>query len=129
MITVYGMNEKLGNLSYHDAQNEYGFQKPFSEETAKLIDQEVRALIETAFRRTKELLIEKKAQLEILAQELLKKEILFQHDLEVLIGKRPFEHKPAFETEATENGTEKKEVAAEPEKEVPPPITINPKLA
>jgi AFG3 family protein len=93
MVTIYGMNTKVGNLSFYDPQNEYGFQKPYSEETAKMIDQEVRELIERAYERTKSLLVSKRNELEVLAQELLKKEILFQQDLERLIGRRPFEIK------------------------------------
>ncbi|PVD51109.1 AAA family ATPase [Terrimonas sp.] len=93
MITVYGMNDKIGNISYYDPQQDNYFTKPYSEETGKLIDEEVRKLIDEAYVRTKNLLTEKKQQVEILAKELLKKEVLFQSDLEHLIGKRPFEEK------------------------------------
>ncbi|MFT3949636.1 MAG: ATP-dependent zinc metalloprotease FtsH [Agriterribacter sp.] len=93
MITVYGMNDKIGNISYYDPQQDNYFTKPYSEETGKLIDEEVRKLIDEAYVRTKNLLTEKKQQVEILAKELLKKEVLFQSDLEYLIGKRPFEEK------------------------------------
>ncbi|MES2380275.1 MAG: ATP-dependent zinc metalloprotease FtsH [Bacteroidota bacterium] len=93
MVTVYGMNDKVGNLSFYDANQEYGFQKPYSDKTAELIDQEVRLLIDTCYQKTKALLTEKKDLLEILAQELLKKEIIFQADLEVILGKRPFEYR------------------------------------
>jgi len=94
MVTIYGMNEKVGNVSYYDPQMEYTFQKPYSEETAKIIDEEVRALIDRAYSRTKQVLNERHTELEKLAQELLEKEILFQQDLERLIGKRPFEKHP-----------------------------------
>ncbi|MEO6870380.1 MAG: ATP-dependent zinc metalloprotease FtsH [Ginsengibacter sp.] len=97
MVTVYGMNDKVGNVSYYDPTQENTFQKPFSEETGKMIDEEVRKLIEVAFVRTKALLTEKKHEVEILAQELLKKEVLFQSDVEALIGKRPFEDKKALD--------------------------------
>jgi len=97
MVTVYGMNDKVGNVSYYDPQQENTFQKPFSEETGKMIDEEVRKLIEKAFERTKELLTEKKNQVEIIAQELLKREVLFQSDVEALIGKRPFHDKKALD--------------------------------
>lgn len=93
MVTVYGMNEKIGNISYYDPQQDNYFTKPYSEETGKLIDEEVRKLIEVAYIRTKALLTEKKAQVEILAKELLHREVLFQSDLELMIGKRPFEEK------------------------------------
>ncbi len=93
MVTVYGMNEKIGNISYYDPQQENYFTKPYSEETGKLIDEEVRKVIEKAYARTKALLLDKKQQVEVIAKELLTREVLFQSDLEALIGKRPFEEK------------------------------------
>ena len=91
IVTVYGMNDKIGNVSFYDSkQSDYNFTKPYSDATAELIDKEVKALIDKAYKRTKELLLSKKKELEILAQELLKREIIFQSDLEGLIGKRPF---------------------------------------
>ncbi len=114
IVTVYGMNEKIGNLSYYDSkQSEYNFTKPYSEATAELIDNEVKNLIERAYARTKRLLTKKKKELEIIAQELLKKEIIFQSDLEGLIGKRPFEHQTAYE--AFTNGTMQNEQKEENE--------------
>lgn len=97
MVTVYGMNEKIGNVSYYDPAQENTFQKPFSEETGKMIDEEVRKLIEKAFERTKQLLTEKKNEVEIIAQSLLKREVLFKSDVEALIGKRPYEDKKALD--------------------------------
>ncbi len=93
MITVYGMNDKLGNISYYDPNQEQTFTKPYSEKTAEMIDNEVRKLIDEAYIRTKALLNEKRGDVEKLAKELLEKEVLFQSDVEALIGKRPFEHK------------------------------------
>ena len=93
MITMYGMNDKLGNISYYDPQQENYFTKPFSEETGRIIDEEVRKLIDEEYSRTKALLQEKKQQVEAIAKELLTREVLFQSDLEQLIGKRPFEEK------------------------------------
>jgi AFG3 family protein len=93
MVTTYGMNDKVGNVSYYDPQQENYFTKPFSEETGKMIDEEVRKLIDVAYVRTKKLLTEKREDVEKLAKELLKKEVLFQSDVEALIGKRPFEEK------------------------------------
>jgi AFG3 family protein len=93
MITVYGMNDKLGNISYYDPTQEQTFTKPYSEKTAEMIDNEVRKLIDEAYERTKALLTEKKGAVEKLAKALLEKEVLFQSDVEALIGKRPFEHK------------------------------------
>jgi AFG3 family protein len=92
MVTMYGMNDKLGNISFYDSKgSEYNFNKPYSEQTAKEIDDEVRKLIAEAYVRTKELLTEKKDALEAVAQQLLAKEVLFQSDLVRLLGERPFE--------------------------------------
>jgi cell division protease FtsH len=91
MITVYGMNEKLGHISFHDqGQPEYVFSKPYSENTAQTIDEEVRIMIDSAYKRTKKLLWNKRRQLEWVAEELLKKEVIFQQDLERIIGPRPY---------------------------------------
>src|SRR5450432_3229298 len=97
MVTVYGMNDKIGKISFYDPQQETSFTKPYSEETSKLIDEEVRKLIDVAYEKTKELLIEKRADVEKLANELLEKEVLFQSDVETLIGKRPYEEKRALD--------------------------------
>ena len=94
MVSIYGMNDKIGNISFFDPQQgDYNFTKPYSDETAKMIDEEVRKLIDKAYERTKSLLIEKKPEVEKLANALLEKEVLFQSDVEILIGKRPFEEK------------------------------------
>lgn len=97
MVTIYGMNSKVGHVSFNDSTGEFAYSKPYSEKTSELIDEEVRNLIQNAYERTKQLLTEKREQLENLAQELLRKEILFQYDLESIIGKRPFEHKTNYE--------------------------------
>ena len=91
MVTVYGMNEKVGNVSFNDPTGEYGYQRPYSEQTAQLIDQEVRSMIDSAYKRTIDLLTEKKSEVESIALELLDKEIIFKSDLERIIGKIPFE--------------------------------------
>jgi AFG3 family protein len=108
MVTVYGMNEKLGNISYYDPAQENMFTKPYSEETGKLIDHEVRLLIEDAYIKTKALLTEKRGDVEKLAKELLVKEVLFKSDVESLIGKRPFEEKKLLDVDP------KNEIAKEP---------------
>lgn len=98
MVTMYGMNDKIGNISFYDSkQSEYAFTKPYSEATAEAIDREVRQLVDTAYQHVKQLLLEKKEELEKIAQELLKKEILFQSDLETLIGKRPFDKETTYQ--------------------------------
>lgn len=91
MVTMYGMNDKIGNVSFYDSkQADYAFNKPYSDATALTIDDEVRRIIQEAYGRTKELLTSKMVELKAVAQELLRKEILFQSDLERLVGKRPF---------------------------------------
>ncbi len=99
MVTVYGMNNKVGNVSFYDPNQENTFTKPFSEETGKIIDEEVRGIIDGAYLKTKELLTEKRDEVEKLAKELLKKEVLFKSDVEALIGKRPFEEKKILDVE------------------------------
>ena len=91
MIIMYGMNEKVGQISFNDPQGEYGFQRPYSDKTAELIDVEVREMINAAYKRTLELLTEKKDDVEKVAQELLEKEIIFKDDIERLIGKRVYD--------------------------------------
>jgi AFG3 family protein len=97
MVTIYGMNEKVGNVSFNDTQGEYQFNKPYSEKTSELIDQEVRNQINEVYGRTKKLLIDKREGLIKLADKLLEKEILFQSDLEEILGKRPFEHRTTYD--------------------------------
>ncbi len=98
MVSVYGMNDKIGNISFYDSKrSDYMFEKPYSESTAKLIDDEVKKLVDGAYQRTKNLLISKRHELEVIAQELLSKEIIFQNDIERLIGKRPFAHQTTYE--------------------------------
>jgi cell division protease FtsH len=96
MVTVYGMNEKVGNVSFYDPQTENQFTKPYSEETGKLIDDEVRLLVDKAYQRTKRVLQERRKEVEDLAHALLEKEVLHQQDVELIIGKRPFEEKKVF---------------------------------
>lgn len=108
IVTVYGMNDKLGNISFYDSkQSDYSFTKPYSEATAKTIDEEVRKIIESAYERAKGLLKDKSKELNVIAEKLLEKEIIFQNDLEDLIGKRPFERQTTYQ-EFT-NGKEKHE--------------------
>ena len=97
MVTTYGMNDKIGNVSFYDPSQENTFQKPFSEGTGKIIDEEVRKMIDGAYQRTLELLTTKKAEVEKLAKELLDKEVLHKSDVEELIGMRPYEEKKILE--------------------------------
>ncbi|KJS06303.1 MAG: peptidase M41 [Flavobacteriales bacterium BRH_c54] len=93
MISIYGLSEKLGNISYYDStgQSDYSFSKPYSEKTAQLIDDEVSKLIEESYARTIKILTENKDKLTQLAEILLEKEVIFRDDLEVIFGKSAFE--------------------------------------
>ncbi|MBP9102567.1 MAG: ATP-dependent zinc metalloprotease FtsH [Chitinophagaceae bacterium] len=117
MITVYGMSEKLGNISYYDPQQENAFSKPYSDETARMIDDEVRKLIEDAYIKTKKLLVEKKEEVEKIATALLEREVLFQSDVEALIGKRPFEEKKSLVDDVVAEVSDENAIVAEPTKE------------
>ncbi|TDG37398.1 ATP-dependent metallopeptidase FtsH/Yme1/Tma family protein [Pedobacter changchengzhani] len=92
MVTIYGLNEKLGNITYYDSsgQNEYNFSKPYSEDTALTIDREISSLIEGQYQRAINLLQENKDKLIQLAEILIEKEVLFKDDLEHIFGKRLF---------------------------------------
>jgi len=100
MVSMYGMNQAVGNISFYDPQNENSFSKPFSEETGKMIDDEVRKLVDGAYRRVKQMLVDKTDAVKMIAEELLKREVLFKDDMERLLGKRPFEDAIAAEDEA-----------------------------
>ncbi|MFN9596722.1 MAG: ATP-dependent zinc metalloprotease FtsH [Bacteroidota bacterium] len=93
MVTIFGLNEKIGNISFYDSsgQQDYNFSKPYSEKTAQTIDEEVSKLVDTCYIRTKEILASNKEKLEKLATHLLDKEVIFKEDLEQIFGKRPFE--------------------------------------
>jgi AFG3 family protein len=121
MVTVYGMNDKVGNISFYDPAQENYFTKPYSEETGKMIDQEVRKLIDEAYIKTKELLTSKRDDVEKLAKELLKKEVLFKSDVEALIGKRPFEEKKALDIKE-EDAAETSKITIAEELKNPPQI-------
>ena len=115
MVTIYGMDDKVGNVSFNDPKGEYGFSKPYSDETARIIDEEVRDMINKAYDRTKDLLTSKSKELEKIAQRLLEKELLFRDDLTDLIGGRPWPinkegQNDEKEGEHSANGTDPNEV-------------------
>lgn len=93
MVTIYGLNEKLGNVTYYDSsgQSEYNFSKPYSEDTARIIDKEISNLIEEQYQRAITLLEENRDKLLKLADILIEKEVIFKDDLEDIFGKRPFD--------------------------------------
>lgn len=114
MVTFYGLNEKIGNISFYDSSGqEFMMQKPYSDKTAQIIDEEVKKFVDMAYIRTKELLMEHKVKLEQLAKQLLDKEVIFREDLERIFGKRPFDKEEEAEVEIIE------EVKAE----ITPPAT------
>ena len=117
MVTVYGLNEEVGNITYYDSSGNDSFVKPYSEETAKTIDKEISKMIENQYVRAIELLSNHKEKLTILAELLLEKEVIFKDDLEKIFGKRPFdvEIQPLKE----EKIKKEKDVAIEPVEENP----------
>jgi ATP-dependent metalloprotease FtsH len=137
MIVYYGLNDKIGNVSFYDSsgQNEYAFNRPYSEKTAELIDNEVKKLISEAYIKTKELLMNNKDKLTLLAEKLLVKEVIFKEDLLDIFGKRPFAEKgldmnpsinPALNGAAAENETKKEQETSsenKPTESTPEPIT------
>lgn len=116
MVTIYGMNDKVGNVSFNDTQGEYQFNKPYSEKTSEMIDIEVRNQIEKAYNRTKQLLTDKREGLEKLAEKLLEKEILFQSDLEEILGKRPFDNRTTYDEFV--NGTPSEDEKVQPKEPI-----------
>ena len=107
MVTIYGLNDKIGNISYYDSsgQSEYNFGKPYSEHTAKTIDEEISKLIENQYQRAIRILTENKEKLEALADKLIEKEVIFKEDLEEIFGKRAWEPEEK-ESRAIENEPE-----------------------
>ena len=112
MVTTYGMNEKIGNVSFYDPSQENTFQKPFSEETGKIIDEEVRKMIDAAYHRTLDLLTLRKGEVEKLAKELLDKEVLHKSDVEALIGMRPYEEEKVVTFDVGESKSEETKTEA-----------------
>lgn len=105
MVTIYGLNDKLGNISYYDSsgQSEYNFNKPYSEETALLIDKEISKIIENQYQRALKILTENKDKLHSLAQKLLEKEVIFKEDLELIFGKRAWVPEQTITTTSSTN--------------------------
>ncbi|MDF2437097.1 MAG: ATP-dependent metalloprotease FtsH [Bacteroidota bacterium] len=127
MISVYGLNDKIGNLSYYDSTgaNEYGFTKPYSEKTAQTIDEEASKMIELAYVRAKKILTDNKHLLTMLAEKLLEKEVIFKEDLETIFGKRPFdvEEIPLLKLDSNTQGEIEKAKESDEKKEEKPKNT------
>jgi len=126
IVVYFGLNKEIGNISYYDSsgQNEFAFQKPYSEKTAEVIDQEVRGIVQSAYERAKKIINENREKLENLAQLLLEREVIFREDLETIFGKRPYDKEedkkflsPAPQSQETDPGLtgETKEVNPQPE--------------
>jgi len=91
MVSMYGLNDKIGNMSYYDSRGTESFTKPYSEVTARIIDEEVSKLIESQYQRALAVLEDNKENLTKLAEKLLTSEVIFKEDLEEIFGKRPFD--------------------------------------
>ena len=116
MVTVYGLNEKVGNLTYYDSSGNDAFVKPYSENTAKTIDEEISKMIESQYQRAIEILSENEEKLTVLAELLLEKEVIFKDDLTKIFGKRPFD-KSTTEEKAPEKELKKEEKEEKEEQE------------
>ncbi len=121
MVTIYGLNEKLGNITYYDSQNgnEMGFTKPYSERTAQTIDEEISKIIENQYARAKRILTENKEKLVELAEHLLEKEVIFKENLEEIFGKRQWKSRDEVLLSETSSGETKVEPLNPSEEEAP----------
>ncbi len=130
MISIYGLNDKIGNRSYYDSTgaNEYGFTKPYSEKTAETIDEEVSKLIEKSYVRAKDILTKNIHLLKLLAEKLLEKEVIFKEDLETIFGRRPFDKEELSIPKAVELESIIAEAKAEAKAEVNADLKIEEKL-
>ena len=108
MVTIYGLNDKLGNITYYDSQgqNEYAMDKPYSQETAVVIDEEISKIIEAEYDRAIDILSNNREKLDALANLLLDKEVIFKENVEEIFGKRPWDKEETEETTAEEVATE-----------------------
>ena len=118
MVSVYGLNERVGNRSYYDSRGENSFTKPYSEETARIIDEEVSAVIERAYERAKDILSSHRDKLEALADSLLQNEVIFREDVERILGARPFKKDKQLAAPSPESASESAPESA-PEADTP----------
>jgi cell division protease FtsH len=109
MVSIYGLNDKVGNISFYDPQGNNQFTKPYSDDTARIIDKEVSKLIESQYERAKQILKDNETQLILLAEKLLEKEVIFKEDLVAIFGVRHWDEveveNPNIEEDSTENKT------------------------
>ncbi len=114
MVSIYGLNERVGNISFYDSQGRDSFTKPYSEDTARIIDEEVSKLVESQYQRALQILTENQAQLTELAEQLLATEVIFKEDLERIFGKRQWESDELVEEKVIiENTSDRTEVITE----------------
>lgn len=109
MVTIYGLNDKVGNLTYYDSsgQSEYNFTKPYSEKTSELIDKEISKIIEAQYQRALDILKKNKDKLEELAELLFEKEVIFKDDMKDIFGERPFKKPEMIKPKHMQNGESK----------------------
>jgi len=121
MVTMYGLNDKIGNISFYDStgQSEYSLSKPYSDHTAQVIDGEVRNIVEAQYVRAKKILSENKDKLSTLATQLLEKEVIFKEDLETIFGDRPFARSEEPQAKAPAKNGARHDIPAEAEGNVP----------
>jgi cell division protease FtsH len=113
MVSIYGLNEKIGNRSYYDSRGDQTFTKPYSEETSRIIDEEVGKLIEGAYQRAKDILQTNYDKLNGLAESLLQNEVIFREDVQRILGERPFGKPAESEAVVTETDAVAKDADAE----------------
>ncbi len=114
MVSIYGLNEKIGNISYYDSQGRDAFTKPYSDVTARVIDEEVHKLIEAQYVRAKQILSENKDKLTQLADILLQREVIFKEDLEAIFGKRTWDLSEEVVATPTSESSSQEGTATEP---------------
>ncbi|MDO7610368.1 MAG: ATP-dependent zinc metalloprotease FtsH [Crocinitomicaceae bacterium] len=116
MVSIYGLNDKIGNISYYDSRGQDMFTKPYSDDRARIIDEEVSKMIESQYQRALNLLAENKDKLTELAEKLLSSEVIFKEDLVAIFGQRKWDKKEELEEKITETEEEESEVKIESSK-------------
>ena len=134
MVSVYGLNKRIGNRSFYDPRAEATFTKPYSEETARIIDEEAGAIIERGYAKAREILEENKDKLDALAERLLEREVIFKEDLIDILGPRAWEVPEPAEKKADVVADSTTEASAEPSPEstpdsAPESTVVDPSLA
>ena len=124
MVSIYGLNDKIGNISYYDSQGRDSFTKPYSDDTARVIDEEVSKLIEFQYQRALSLLEENKDKLDLLAEKLLAVEVLFKEDLVEIFGERTWNTAEEIEVERPEGTIEIETISESDSEETTPTEAI-----